>query len=157
LLHIIALVRCGLLHGVLLAGDECQPRDTQGGVASTLYRSSFTHSPVCTLWRSVPRQAEPFRIKLQHKIGKPVSVLATVSRQHDEQTGREAILVVAQHIENSAAETDAEEKAALETQMADLRALIDKANVPIWAVDLQGNINEWNYKIASLTQYSKVS
>jgi len=96
-------------------------------------------------------------MKLQHKIGKPVSILATVSRQRDEQTGREAILVVAQHIENSAAETDAEEKAALETQMADLRALIDKANVPIWAVDLQGNINEWNYKIASLTQYSKVS
>jgi PAS domain-containing protein len=100
-------------------------------------------------------QAKPFRMKLQNKSGASVSILATVTRQQDE-SGNEVILVLAQHIENSATEADAEEMAALETQMADLRALIDKANVPIWAVDLQGDINEWNYKIASLTQYSKV-
>jgi PAS domain S-box-containing protein len=36
----------------------------------------------------------------------------------------------------------------------DLRMLIDTANAPIFGVDAAGNVNEWNLKSASLTEYT---
>lgn len=37
----------------------------------------------------------------------------------------------------------------------ELRRLIDSANAPIFGVDIDGNINEWNWKTREVTGYSK--
>ncbi len=36
-----------------------------------------------------------------------------------------------------------------------LRQLIDTANAPIFGIDVDGNVNEWNNKTAEITGYSK--
>ena len=37
----------------------------------------------------------------------------------------------------------------------ELRQLIEKANAPIFGIDVHGNVNEWNDKTAEITEYSK--
>ncbi len=37
----------------------------------------------------------------------------------------------------------------------ELRQLVDKANAPIFGIDVHGNVNEWNDKTAEITGYSK--
>ena len=52
------------------------------------------------------------------------------------------------------------EKQLEETNSAlgqELTQLIDTANAPIFGVDINGNINEWNQKAAEITGFSKVS
>ena len=40
--------------------------------------------------------------------------------------------------------------------MADeLRQFVDKANAPIFGIDVNGNVNEWNDKTAEITGYKK--
>ena len=38
----------------------------------------------------------------------------------------------------------------------ELRSLIDEANAPIFGVDVNGNVNEWNKKAQEITGYSPV-
>lgn len=33
--------------------------------------------------------------------------------------------------------------------------MVDKANAPIFGIDIHGNVNEWNDKTAEITGYSK--
>lgn len=41
-------------------------------------------------------------------------------------------------------------------QMAeDLRILIETANAPIFGIDVDGKVNEWNQKAASITGFGK--
>lgn len=37
----------------------------------------------------------------------------------------------------------------------ELRQLVDTANAPIFGIDVEGNVNEWNEKTAEITGYSK--
>jgi len=37
----------------------------------------------------------------------------------------------------------------------DLRRLVDTANAPIFGIDFEGNVNEWNFKTAEITGYSR--
>ena len=37
----------------------------------------------------------------------------------------------------------------------ELRQLVDTANAPIFGIDIHGNVNEWNNKIAEITGYTK--
>lgn len=37
----------------------------------------------------------------------------------------------------------------------ELRRLVDSANTPIFGIDTQGKINEWNFKTAELTGFSR--
>lgn len=50
------------------------------------------------------------------------------------------------------AETPANRDAAVTDE---LRQLIEKANAPIFGVDIDGNVNEWNEKTAQISGYSK--
>eukprot|EP00959_Pyramimonas_sp_CCMP1952_P016830 356997-Pyramimonas_sp.AAC.1 len=43
----------------------------------------------------------------------------------------------------------------LERVAKDLRALIDTANAPIFGIDKNGLVNEWNYKAAEITKFSQ--
>jgi PAS domain S-box-containing protein len=37
----------------------------------------------------------------------------------------------------------------------ELRQLVDKANAPIFGIDVHGNVNEWNDKTAEITGYQR--
>jgi PAS domain S-box-containing protein len=37
----------------------------------------------------------------------------------------------------------------------ELRQLVDTANAPIFGIDLNGLVNEWNFKTAEITGFSK--
>ena len=37
----------------------------------------------------------------------------------------------------------------------ELRQLVDTANAPIFGIDVNGNVNEWNNKTAEITGYGK--
>jgi len=37
----------------------------------------------------------------------------------------------------------------------ELRKLVDSANAPIFGIDIHGNVNEWNFKTAEITGYSR--
>ena len=37
----------------------------------------------------------------------------------------------------------------------ELRQLIDTANAPIFGIDVRGTVNEWNYKTAQITGYTR--
>ena len=41
------------------------------------------------------------------------------------------------------------------TTMQELRLLVDTANAPIFGIDVDGNVNEWNNKTAEITGYDK--
>ena len=38
---------------------------------------------------------------------------------------------------------------------SELRKLVDNANAPIFGIDVNGNVNEWNRKTAEITGFSK--
>ena len=46
------------------------------------------------------------------------------------------------------------ELAALAGLADELRQLIEKANAPIFGIDKEGKVNEWNYKVAEITGYT---
>ena len=37
----------------------------------------------------------------------------------------------------------------------ELRKLVDSANTPIFGIDTDGNVNEWNYKTAEITGFTR--
>ena len=45
---------------------------------------------------------------------------------------------------------------AMSAMANELRQLIDKANAPIFGIDVEGNVNEWNEKTAEITGYSRL-
>jgi PAS domain S-box-containing protein len=44
---------------------------------------------------------------------------------------------------------------AVASMARELRQLVDKANAPIFGIDILGNVNEWNDKTAEITGFSK--
>jgi len=44
---------------------------------------------------------------------------------------------------------------AVASMARELRQLVDKANAPIFGIDVNGNVNEWNDKTAEITGFSK--
>ena len=44
---------------------------------------------------------------------------------------------------------------AVAAMARELRQLVDTANAPIFGIDVRGNVNEWNFKTAEITGYSK--
>eukprot|EP00527_Entomoneis_sp_CCMP2396_P004428 CAMPEP_0198145498 /NCGR_PEP_ID=MMETSP1443-20131203/23928_1 /TAXON_ID=186043 /ORGANISM="Entomoneis sp., Strain CCMP2396" /LENGTH=47 /DNA_ID= /DNA_START= /DNA_END= /DNA_ORIENTATION= len=46
-------------------------------------------------------------------------------------------------------------KKAVGAMASELRLLIDTANAPIFGIDRDGDVNEWNEKTAEITGYTK--
>ena len=44
---------------------------------------------------------------------------------------------------------------AMSAMANELRQLIDKANAPIFGIDVEGKVNEWNEKTVEITGYSR--
>ncbi|MBD3307512.1 PAS domain S-box protein, partial [candidate division KSB3 bacterium] len=80
-------------------------------------------------------------------------VLAFQQARLYEQVQRHAMRLE-QHVEDRTAELSAA-NVKLERIAHELRQLIDTANAPIFGIDAQGRINEWNEAAATITGYSK--
>jgi len=88
--------------------------------------------------------------------GQVVAWLTVGSHSCDEtplKTYREVLDTIADRMGSAIIHRSAEaEKARV---AAELAQLIDTANAPIFGVDTNGNVNEWNRKMADLTGYSR--
>ena len=91
-----------------------------------------------------------FEFPLYTKDGRPVEVLLNATPRIDSAGQLVGVVGVGQDItEKKQAEVE------LTRVAADLRKLIDTANAPIFGIDTQGRVNEWNDKAAEITKYSK--
>jgi PAS domain S-box-containing protein len=77
-------------------------------------------------------------------------LLVNVTARRDEHGHVVGVLIVAQDVTESVQRDRAVAGMALE-----LRQLIDTANAPIFGIDADGNINEWNRRTQEITGYSK--
>ena len=91
-----------------------------------------------------------FEFPLYTKEGKRVEVLLNATTRRDAQGNVSGVVGVGQDItERKVAEKQSE------TIANDLTKLIDTANAPIFGIDTNGFVNEWNQKAAEITGFSK--
>ena len=76
--------------------------------------------------------------------------LLNVTTRRDAETNVVGVVGVAQEVTESVQRDRAVAGMALE-----LRQLIDTANAPIFGIDADGNVNEWNRRTQIITGYSK--
>jgi len=89
-----------------------------------------------------------FELETQDADGYPVYLLVNVSTRRNSQGCVTGLFCIAEDVTESAQHERAVANAARE-----LRQLVDTANVPIFGIDIYGNVNEWNDKTAGLTGY----
>ena len=77
-------------------------------------------------------------------------LLVNVTTRRDARNNVVGVVIVAQDVTESVQRDRAVAGMALE-----LRQLIDTANAPIFGIDIDGNINEWNRRTQEITGYSK--
>jgi PAS domain S-box-containing protein len=95
-------------------------------------------------------EAANFEFPLITKGGTRVEVLLNATSRRDVSGQITGVVGIGQDI------TGRKETEAQLTLVAnDLTQLIDTANAPIFGIDVKGNVNEWNQKSATITEYSK--
>ncbi|KAK3279433.1 hypothetical protein CYMTET_12688 [Cymbomonas tetramitiformis] len=96
------------------------------------------------------KETANFEFPLFTKGGQRVEVLLNATTRRDTSGEIVGVVGVGQDItERKKAEDE------LERVAKDLRALIDTANAPIFGIDKDGNVNEWNNMAAQITKYSQ--
>lgn len=92
-----------------------------------------------------------YHLEFQTKSGETRYLLVNAStRRHATNNTVVGVVGVAQDV----TETKKDDH-AVASMARELRQLIDKANAPIFGIDVQGNVNEWNEKTAEITGFSK--
>ena len=95
-------------------------------------------------------QTDNYEFPLYTKDGQPVDVLLNATTRRDAAGTIVGVVGVGQDI------TQMKTAQAEQTRIAnDLTLLVDTANAPIFGIDKDGKVNEWNRKAASITGYSK--
>ncbi|KAK3273789.1 hypothetical protein CYMTET_17988 [Cymbomonas tetramitiformis] len=96
------------------------------------------------------KETANFEFPLFTKDGQRVDVLLNATTRRDKKGEIVGVVGVGQDItERKLAELE------MERMAQDLRALIDTANAPIFGIDKDGNVNEWNNKAAEITKFSQ--
>ena len=91
-----------------------------------------------------------FDMTLHAKDMSRIEVLLSVGTRRDKEGNIVGVMAVGQDItERKKAEGE------LERVAQDLRALIDTANAPIFGIDKDGKVNEWNNMAAEITKYAQ--
>ena len=88
------------------------------------------------------QETSNFEFPLYTKSGKRVEVLLNAATRRDESCNAIGVVGVGQDISER---KQAEQQ--LETLAKDLQKLIDTANAPIFGIDIEGRVNEWNLKV----------
>merc|ERR1719183_2103644 len=95
-------------------------------------------------------EAANFEFPLFTKNGDRVEVLLNAATRRDAAGNIVGVVGVGQDI------TERKKfEGELERVAKDLRALIDTANAPIFGIDKDGLVNEWNNKAVEITQFSQ--
>ena len=95
-------------------------------------------------------ETDNYEVPLFTKDGDRIMVLLNASTRRDADGNIVGVVGVGQDI----TEIDAY-RAEMERTSTELTQLIDTANAPIFGVDTDGNINEWNQMVARITGYGK--
>merc|ERR1719247_3328052 len=95
-------------------------------------------------------ETDNFEFPFITKDGRRVEVLLNATTRRDASGKAIGVVGVGQDITELKAG-----KAELQRVANDLRLLIDTANAPIFGIDADGRVNEWNRKMAAITGFSK--
>ena len=96
------------------------------------------------------RETANFEFSLYTKDGKRVYVLLNATTRRNINGGVVGMIGVGQDITSR---KQVEVEKALVAQ--ELQTFIDTANAPIFGIDAHGLVNEWNFKSASITGFSR--
>ena len=92
------------------------------------------------------KETPKFQLKINTKTGNSKYLLMNLTLQ----TGGDSVLVLAQDV------TEEVQKVQKISSVAEeLRYLVDTATTPIFGIDLNGRINEWNNKAAEITGFTR--
>ncbi len=96
------------------------------------------------------RASQNYEIEFRTKSGTIRHLLVNATTRRDAENNIVGVVGVAQDV------TEAVQRDRAVAGMAnELRQLIDSANAPIFGIDADGNVNEWNNKTAEITGYTK--
>jgi PAS domain S-box-containing protein len=91
-----------------------------------------------------------YSLEFRTKSNKIRYLLVNATTRRDAENNISGVVGVAQDV------TEAEKQDRAVGAMArELRQLVDTANAPIFGINVQGNVNEWNNKVAEITGFSK--
>lgn len=96
------------------------------------------------------RGASNYELEFLTKSGEIRHLLVNATTRRDAQARVVGVVGVAQDVTEAVQRDKAVAGMALE-----LRQLIDTANAPIFGIDIDGNVNEWNRRTQEITGYSK--
>ena len=96
------------------------------------------------------RATSSYELEFRTKTNEIRHLLVNATTRRDVNSEVVGVLAVAQDVTESVQRDRAVAGIALE-----LRQLIDTANAPIFGIDIDGNINEWNRRTQEITGYSK--
>eukprot|EP00959_Pyramimonas_sp_CCMP1952_P147554 3087824-Pyramimonas_sp.AAC.1 len=91
-----------------------------------------------------------FELPLFTKDGQRVDLLLNATTRRDDEGNVVGVVGVGQDITQRK-----NVELQLERMAQDLRLLIDTANAPIFGIDKDGCVNEWNNMAAEITEYTK--
>jgi len=97
-------------------------------------------------------------LKLQTKLKQHAHlVLSCISTGHGDDDGGGRVLGLGQNVtrRNSITEEEMQRMGPGCESSHELHLFIDSANAPIFGIDTQGNVNEWNHMLAEMTGYGK--
>ena len=77
-------------------------------------------------------------------------LLVNATTRRDAENNIVGVVGVAQDVTEAA-----QHDRAVAAMANELRQLVDTANAPIFGIDVNGNVNEWNEKTAEITGYTK--
>lgn len=91
-----------------------------------------------------------FEMEFRCKSGEIRNLLVNATSRRDTEGSVVGVFIIAQDV------TEAFQRERAVAGMAlELRQFIDTANAPIFGIDIDGNVNEWNRKTSEITGYSK--
>lgn len=96
------------------------------------------------------RGTSNFEFEIRCRDGETRYLLASVNPRRDAKNNIVGVVVLAQDITESF-----KHDRAVVSMANELRKLIDTANAPIFGIDKDGDVNEWNDKTAEITGYTK--
>jgi PAS domain S-box-containing protein len=91
-----------------------------------------------------------YELEFRTKSNEIRHLLVNATTRMDEESNVVGVVGVAQDV-TAAVERDA----AARSVARELRQLVDTANAPIFGIDVEGNVNEWNDKTAEITGFRK--
>ena len=91
-----------------------------------------------------------YELEFETKSGETRYLLVNATTRRDAESNIVGVVGVAQDVTESS-----KNERAIKAMANELRQLVDTANAPIFGIDIDGNVNEWNDKTAEITGYSR--